>query len=182
MKIDMTAELWKLAEDAMERSRDLTKPRVEFDGHRAAHFIATCIPDNLVSANMPSEEDVRESIAGKILANTIKASRRRPRLENTLLYACEMREVIPEELVELPGKKLVPRSQLYAHEQDLVAASCKVEADTLNQRAAYEAALADPFLRWRDEQLNKGRPASHLTQMAFWLECGHVVRVAEAAE
>lgn len=182
MKLDMTPELYKLVDEALKDSRYSDSDREEYDGHKWAHRVSELLSDELVDQHMPSPSDIRESIAGAMVAKVISASKRRPRLTNTLLRYCEMKEVIPEELVELPGKKLVPRSQLYAHEQDFLAAKHKADATALAEKAKYESLLAEPFIKWRDEQLSKGRPASHLTQMTFWIECGHVAELAAAAE
>jgi hypothetical protein len=159
-----------------EEARNKDSDRLECEGHKWAHRVAEKLSPEQVDllAPLPSESDRRESAAGKVVANIIAASRRRPRLKNTLLRACGVKEVIPEELIELPGKKYVPRGQLYSDEQEWLAKKCKAEKVAAEEQSIYEDALSKPFTDWQARELRTGRPRSHLTQMAFWMECGHV--------
>lgn len=175
MKFEMIPEFMKIAEDALDESRNTDSERKEYDGHRWSHCIAAKLPREFVRQHMPSESDIGESLAGMMAAAVIRASRKRPRLENGLLRLCEMKEVIPDELMELPGKKLVPRSALYAYEQELLAGKSKSDAKTQYERARYEHSLALPFLKWEQGELAKGRPREQLMQVTFWIEMGHVI-------
>lgn len=181
MKIQMTAELWALAEEALQEARCGDGERDEFDGHAWAHRAAEKVSEHLVDQQMPSRSDIRESIGGALVSAWISASRRRPRLANTLLRNCEIQEVIPDELIELPAKKLVPRGQLYAHEQAWLAARGRASVKAENEKARYDEALSIPFTDWQARELSIGRPRSQLTQMTFWMECGYVA-MREAAE
>lgn len=177
-KTEMTPELFKLAEEALEEARIPGTERSEYDGHRWAHRLAEKLSPEQVNllAPLPSESDRRESAAGKAVAKVIEATRRRPRLQNTLLRYCSIKEVIPEELMKLPDGRIVERGLLYADEQRSLADKCKAEAKTADEIANAEEALTDPFEKWQARELGKGRLRSHLTQMAFWMECGHVSR------
>lgn len=180
----MTPDLYALGDEAFEEARNKDSDRLECEGHKWAHRVAEKLSTEQVDllAPLPSESDRRESAAGKVVANIIAASRRRPRLKNTLLRSCGVKEVIPEELIELPGKKYVPRGQLYSDEQDWLAKKCKAEKVAASEQSEYEDALSIPFTDWQMRELAKGRPRSHLTQMTFWLERGHVSRPAEPRE
>jgi hypothetical protein len=87
----------------------------------------------------------------------------------------ESREVIPQQLVRIPGGKAKERKFLLAREAmwlAKVAASYagKSHNPEVLARAKYEAALAMPFAKWAAKQRRLGRPEHDLVQGAFWTE------------
>src|SRR5229473_3999033 len=177
-KLEMTPELFRLAEQALEEARIPGADRPEYDVHKWAHRLAEKLSVQQVDllAPLPSESDRRESADGKAVAKFVEATRKRPQLRNTLLRNCAIKEVVPEELIKLSDGRLVERGMMYADDQRLLAQKCRAEARAADETAEAEEALSDPFNVWQARELLKGRPRSSLTQMAFWMECGHIAR------
>jgi hypothetical protein len=171
---DSNQERLRRAEIALEASRIPGSSRDDYDEHAAVHHAARMIPEWLIDEAIPSREKIREKLAAEDIALLVAASEKRPRWESNLLRDLENNEVIPEQLLRLPGNRLVRRSHLTPDEQKWLAESKELGSRKAQAEACYERALSDPFTEWGISELAKGRLQSELIQLTFWKECGHL--------